>query len=233
MCGRFAFYSPHEAVVRLFGLPDDVPPIEPRYNIAPTQYVAAVRAFGDAADARSLAMLYWGLVPGWAKEKSVGARMINARGETLREKPSFRAAFRRRRCLVLADGYYEWQRTASAKLPYFIRLGSQEPFAMAGLWEAWRDPATGETLESCTLVTTAPAPALAPIHDRMPVILSPQHYAEWLDPRNGDDEHLSRLLVPFTGGPLRAYRVSRLVNDARNRGPQLIEPVAEEGDDRL
>jgi putative SOS response-associated peptidase YedK len=229
MCGRFAFYSPHEAVVRLFGVAGDAPEIEPRYNIAPTTYIPAVREPPEiAAGGRQLAMLYWGLVPAWAKEKSIGARMINARGETLREKPSFRNAYQRRRCLVLADGYYEWQRSATAKQPYFIRMASGEPFAIAGLWEAWRDPSSGDPLESCTLVTTSPAPTIAHIHDRMPVILSPGDYAEWLDPRNTDVERLDRLLAPNTAAPLVAQAVSRLVNNARNQGPRLIEPADDE-----
>jgi putative SOS response-associated peptidase YedK len=224
MCGRFAFYSPHEAVVRLFGLAGDTPGIEARYNIAPTQFIAAVRAPGDAG-ARALAMLYWGLVPGWARDKAIGARMINARAETLAEKPSFRSAYQRRRCMVLADGYYEWQRTAGGKQPYYLRLASGEPFAMAALWERWRDPAGGEPLESCAIVTTVPAAAVAHVHDRMPVILPPGAYDEWLDPKVTDAARLERLLVPFTAAPLEARPVGRAVNDARNQGPQLIEPA--------
>jgi putative SOS response-associated peptidase YedK len=222
MCGRFAFYSPHEAVTRLFGVAD-APPIEARYNIAPTQYVAVVRAGDD--EGRAVAMLYWGLVPSWAKEKSIGARMINARAETLREKPSFRNAYRRRRCLVLADGYYEWQRSGSVKQPWFMSFADGQPFGMAGLWETWRDPATGEPLESCCLVTTSPAPAVAHVHDRMPVIVPASAHAEWLDPRNGDVERLDHLLVPWAGSGLEARAVGRRVNDARNQGPDLVEPL--------
>jgi len=177
MCGRFAFYSPHEAVTRLFGVAA-APEIEPRYNIAPTQFIATVRETGGPRD---VALLYWGLVPSWAKEKAIGARMINARAETLTEKPSFRSAFRRRRCLVLADGYYEWQRSGTVKQPYFIAFDGGAPFGMAGLWERWRDPLSGEPLESCCIVTTSPAPAVAHVHDRMPVIVPRDAYAEWLD----------------------------------------------------
>jgi putative SOS response-associated peptidase YedK len=222
MCGRFAFYSPHEAVARLFGVAD-APAIEARYNIAPTQYVAAVRAADDQR--RAVSMLHWGLVPAWAKEKSIGARMINARAETLREKPSFRTAYRRRRCLVLADGYYEWQRSGTVKQPWYMSFADGEPFGMAGLRETWRDPATDQPLESCCLVTTAPAPAVAHVHDRMPVILPASAYSEWLDPRNGDVERLDRLLVPWAGGGLEARAVGRRVNDARNQGPDLVEPL--------
>ena len=222
MCGRFAFYSPHEAVTRLFGVAA-APEVEPRYNIAPTQYIATVRA--DELGDRGLAMLYWGLVPSWAKEKSIGARMINARGETLREKPSFRNAYKRRRCLVLADGYYEWQRSGGVKQPYFIAFASGEPFGIAGLWESWRDPASGEPLESCCLVTTAPAASVAHVHDRMPVIVPAAAHAEWLDVRNADVERLDRLLVPWAGEGLVARPVGRRVNDARNQGPELLEPL--------
>jgi putative SOS response-associated peptidase YedK len=224
MCGRFAFYSPHEAVVRLFGLPDDTPEIEPAYNIAPTTYIPAVRE--DVAATRRLAMLYWGLVPSWAKEKSIGARMINARAETLKEKPAFRNAYRRRRALVVADGYYEWQKLgAREKQPYFIRPRSGSPFAFGALWETWRDPATGQPLESCSLITTAAAREVAHIHDRMPVIIPPAAYAEWLDPGNHDCDRLDRLLAPGAAGELVAHPVSRMVSNARNQGAQLIEPV--------
>src|SRR5262245_61034841 len=141
MCGRFAFYSPHESVVRLFGVSES-PEVAPHWNIAPTQYVAVVREAPD--DSRRLSMLYWGLVPYWAENRSIGARMINARAETLKDKSAFRNAYERRRCLVLADGYYEWIRSGPVKQPYFIRLASGEPFGMAGLWETWKDPANGE-----------------------------------------------------------------------------------------
>jgi len=221
MCGRFAFYSPHEAVTRLFGVAS-APGIEPRYNIAPTQYIAAVRETGGP---REVAMLYWGLVPSWAKEQAIGARMINARSETLAEKPSFRSAFRRRRCLVLADGYYEWQRSGPVKQPYFIGFADGAPFGMAGLWECWRDPASGEPLESCCIVTTTPAAAVGHVHDRMPVIIPPEAHSEWLDPRNEATDRLARLLGPCTRPDILARPVSRRVNDARNQGPDLIEQL--------
>jgi len=222
MCGRFAFYSPHEAVARLFSVAA-APAIEPRYNIAPTQFIAAVRETGGP---REVAMLYWGLVPSWAKEKAIGTRMINARAETLAEKPSFRNAFRRRRCLVLADGYYEWQRSGTVKQPYFIGFADGAPFGMAGLWERWRDPASGEPLESCCIVTTTPAASVAQVHDRMPVIVPAEAHAEWLDPRNEATDRLARLLGPCTRPDILARPVSRRVNDARNQGPDLIEQLA-------
>jgi putative SOS response-associated peptidase YedK len=221
MCGRFAFYSPHEAVAQLFGILD-APEVQPRYNIAPTQFIPTVRH--DAAAVRRLALLYWGLVPSWAKEKSIGARMINARGETLRDKPSFRNAFKRRRCLVLADGYYEWQALAQGKQPHFIRMRSGQPFAMAGLWETWREAEGSEPLESCAIVTTSPNEELARIHDRMPVILPPEQYDFWLDRRNEDLETLSRLLVGYPSEAMEAVPVSKRVNNARNDGADLIAP---------
>jgi putative SOS response-associated peptidase YedK len=175
-------------------------------------------------------MLYWGLVPSWAKEKSIGARMINARSETLGEKPSFRNAWKRRRCLVLADGYYEWQRSGPVKQPFFISFAGGEPFGMAGLWERWRDPGTGEPLESCCIVTTSPAPAVAHVHDRMPVIIAPDDCAEWLDPDNVATDRLARLLGPCLDPGLQARPVSRRVNDARNQGAGLIDPVGSDED---
>ena len=219
MCGRFAFYSPHEAIVRLFHV-DEAPEVEPHYNIAPTQYIAAVRA--DRDDRRKLSMLYWGLVPWWSKEKAGAAKLINARAETVRDKPSFRDAYRRRRCLILADGYYEWQRATAVKQPWFIGLASGEPFGMAGLWESWRNPADGERLESCTIVTTAPASSIAQIHDRMPVILPASTHAVWLDPANDDVARLDPLLAPYPSELLTSHPVSRRVNSARNDEPDLV-----------
>ena len=159
MCGRFAFYSPSEAAAALFGV-DDAQPVEPRYNIAPTQYIAAVRAKPGAAERanrekvpRELTMLRWGLVPFWAKDPAIGNRMINARAETVAEKPAFRAAYRKRRCLVLADGFYEWRKEGGGKIPYFIGASDGEPFAFAGLWESWTDPDSDDTLETATIIT--------------------------------------------------------------------------------
>jgi putative SOS response-associated peptidase YedK len=227
MCGRFAFYSAHEAVVRLFGLPDATPEAEPMYNIAPTTYVPVVRESSDVAATRRLAMLYWGLVPWWAKDKSVGARMINARSETLKDKPAFREAYQRRRGLVPADGYFEWMKLdARDRQPYFIQPASGTPFAFAALWERWRDPVGGEPLESFTLLTTDAARSIAHVHDRMPVIIPPEAYAEWLDRGNEDVERLDRLFDPAVVGEMVATPVSRYVSNARNQGPQCIEPVA-------
>lgn len=224
MCGRFAYFSAHEAMVRLFGLPDDTPEVEPRWNIAPTQFVPAVRVGADGR--RRLSLLYWGLVPHWAREKAIGARMINARAETVREKPSFRSAFRQRRCLVLADGYYEWQAAPDGKQPWFVRRADREPFAMAGLWESWVETPGEPPLESCTILTTEAVAPLDAIHHRVPVVLAARDYERWLATKPADLDALAALLAPPTAGMLEAMRVSRRVNNARNEGPGLIEPLA-------
>jgi putative SOS response-associated peptidase YedK len=219
VCGRYAFFSPAEAVRRTFAL-DDVPELEPRYNVAPTQPVPAVRAAEEGA--RAFSMLHWGLVPRWAKERAIGNRMINARSETLAEKPSFRDAFRKRRCLVLADGWYEWQVAADGKQPWFIRMKDARTFAFAGLWERWKDPADGSTLESCAIVTTDASASIRKIHERMPVVLAEADWDRWLDTAFSDTGTLSGLLRPFDPDALEAWPVSRQVNAPKNQGPELI-----------
>ncbi|MGH8194972.1 MAG: SOS response-associated peptidase [Woeseiaceae bacterium] len=217
MCGRFAFYSAAEATAALFGA--DAPlPVEPRYNIAPTQYIASLRQ--SEAGAIELTLLRWGLVPFWAKDPSIGNRMINARVETLAGKPAFRDAFQKRRCLILADGFYEWRKEPHGKTPFFISLASGQPFAFAGLWEAWRDRESGESLQTATVVTTAAHGLMAELHDRMPVVLEPPAGQRWLEGPAG-------LLDEVTASvpPLRAWPVDTRVNNARNEGAELIEPV--------
>jgi putative SOS response-associated peptidase YedK len=224
VCGRFAYFSAHEAVVKLFGLAPGSRAIEPRYNIAPTQFVPVVRAGG--AGLRELAMLYWGLVPHWAKEKAIGARMINARAETLIEKPSFRTAFRKRRCLVVASGYYEWQATPQGKQPWFIERSDSAPFGMAGLWESWIEKPGEPPLESCAIVTTEASGELALLHHRVPVVLEPGGFSQWLDPGFSDTAALTSMLTAPAAGLMNARRVSRQVNNVRNDGPELIDAVA-------
>jgi putative SOS response-associated peptidase YedK len=218
MCGRFAFYSPSEATAALFGVSGSVP-VEARYNIAPTQFIAAIR---DAEDeGRELVMLRWGLIPFWAKDPSIGNRMINARAETVAEKPSYRAAYRRRRCLVLADGFYEWHREGSIKTPYYISAADGEPFAFAALWENWNNKTSDETIQSTTLITTAANDFMASLHHRMPVVLRPDTADRWLA---GDDELIE---YAVSHGPeLRAWAVDRRVNNARNEGADLIEAAS-------
>jgi len=224
MCGRFAFYSPAEATVALFGVSGSLD-VEPRYNIAPTQYIAAVRNGDDSADdgqSRELVMLRWGLVPFWAKDPAIGNRMINARAETVAEKPAFRAAYRRRRCIVLADGFYEWHRDGSVKVPYYISLASEEPFAFAGLWEHWQDKESDESLQTTTLITTAANDFLSTLHHRMPVILEPDRAERWLA---GDGTLLDSAVEDCP--TLKAWPVDRRVNNARNEGDDLIVPGGE------
>ena len=220
MCGRFAFYSPSEATAALFGvdgvLAPDVAGNESRYNIAPTRFVAAIRDNNEQR--RELVMLRWGLVPFWAKDPAIGNRMINARAETVAEKPSYRAAFKHRRCIVLADGFYEWHREGDVKTPYFISLASGEPFALAGLWEDWQDKNSGESLQTTTLITIAANDFMQPLHHRMPVILQPETADEWL---SGHNDYLQEAAERTPS--LQAWPVNRRVNNARNQGAELID----------
>ncbi|HEX4953865.1 MAG TPA: SOS response-associated peptidase [Thermoanaerobaculia bacterium] len=222
MCGRYTLATPGDVIAQQFELAA-TPSLAPRYNVAPTQEVPAVRAAKGGG--RELAMMKWGLVPRWAEDPSIGNRLINARSETAAEKPSFRSAFKRQRCLVLADGFYEWQKAAGGvKQPFHIRLAGGGPFAFAGLWEHWQKE--GQTVESCTLLTTGPNPLMAPIHDRMPVILDPTEYDLWLDPGQSDRARLEALLDPFPAERMEAWPVSRFVNSPTNDSPRCIEPVS-------
>lgn len=223
MCGRFTLRTPTNVLIEQFEL-DSSPQLKLRFNIAPTQDVAVVRKTADDPQ-RQLVMLHWGLIPSWAKEVKLGQRMINARGETVAEKPSFRAAFKRRRCLVLADGYYEWQKPAAKgakKQPYYIHMTDDRPFAFAGLWEYWDKGGEGP-IESCTIITTDSADVTADIHDRMPVILPEESYELWLDPELEDKEPLLPLLTPYAGDDLQADAVSTHVNSVRNDDASCIE----------
>jgi len=220
MCGRFTLRTREAALIEQFG---GVPPpqLGLRYNIAPTQPVAIVRIEAER-DERLWELVRWGLVPSWVKDASIGNRMINARAETVADKPSFRSAFRRRRCLVPADGYFEWQPTGSGKQPYYIRQADDRPFAMAGLWDRWLNPATGEPLSTCTIITTQANELTQPIHDRMPVILNAADYDLWLDPQMQDPARVGALLRPFAGSTLRADPVDTHVNSPRNDDPRCI-----------
>ena len=212
-------------LVAEFALGGPLPPLAPRYNIAPTQPVATVIRAPDAEHNRLL-LMRWGLVPRWAKDRRIGARLINARAETVHQKPSFREALRRRRCLVVADGFYEWQKSASgARQPYFITLKERRPFGFAGLWERWRDPAGGEELTTCTLITTAANALVASIHERMPVILPREAYAAWLNPTLTDLRAVRALLRSLPAEQLCAWPVSRRVNSPANDDPALLNAV--------
>jgi putative SOS response-associated peptidase YedK len=222
MCGRYVLRSRAEAIAEEFDLPD-VPLLEPRYNIAPTQPVAAVRIDPQGHE-REFTALRWGLIPSWADDPALGNRMINARAETAAEKPAYRSAFRLRRCLVLADGFYEWAKADGAKQPHYFQLKDGGPFAFAGLWERW---AKGEEpIESCTLLTTEANEVVSPVHQRMPVILEPEDYGRWLDPQRRRLEDVSAILRPFPAKRMLAYPVGRFVNDPRNEDPRCVERVA-------
>jgi putative SOS response-associated peptidase YedK len=221
MCGRFSLTLTAEQLSLAFPWLNVPSQLQPRYNIAPSQPVATVA--ND--DRHQVDFFQWGLVPSWAKDPSVGNRMINARAETLAEKPSFRTAFRRRRCLILTDGFYEWQSSPAQgpKTPYHLRLASGDPFAFAGIWEIWR-AADGSELFSCTIITTQPNELVAPIHDRMPAILLPDHYDRWLSPQELPAQELQPLLRPYPAAPMVAYPVSRAVNNPANDIPECVLP---------
>jgi len=220
--------APASVVAEQFGVLE-LPSLEPRFNIAPSQPVAVVRLASDSADLkRQMALLRWGLIPGWAEDPAIGNRLINARAETVADKPAFRSALRRRRCLVLADGFYEWQKTGSRKQPYFIRMRDDRPFAFAGLWELW-EGAQHSAIESCTLLTTGANEVVRPIHDRMPLIFPPEAYDRWLDPQSQRSQDLAPLLRPYPAEPMEAYAVSTLVNSPAHEDPRCIEPVADLG----
>jgi putative SOS response-associated peptidase YedK len=222
MCGRFTLRVSAKVIAEQFGV-FELPPFAARFNIAPTQPVPVVRLAPEPAEPRrELAWLRWGLVPSWAQDASISSRLINARAETAAGKPAFRAAMRRRRCLVAADGFYEWRADGRKKQPYFIHFRDDRPFAFAGLWESWEGPQHA-ALETCTLLTTEANDLLRPIHDRMPVILPPESYDAWLDREIDDPRPLLPLLVPSPSDPLEAYAVSGLVNSPAHDDPQCID----------
>ena len=220
MCGRFAQKTPAKKVSKQFKV-EEVPPLAERYNVAPTQSVVAVRE----PAVREAVFLKWGLVPRWAKDAAVGNKLINARAETVTEKPSFREAFSRRRCLVPVSGFYEWSRRGDRKRPFYFHMRGDEPFAVAGLWEVWEGD--GGVLETCTLLTTEANGLLAPYHDRMPVIIKPEDYDLWLDAGVRRAELLLPLLRPYPREEMAAYEVSPLVNSPSNDSPRCVEPARE------
>jgi putative SOS response-associated peptidase YedK len=220
MCGRYTLKTPVNVLAEQFQIDEYPSSMNASYNIAPTQEVAAVI---EGEGKRKLEMLHWGLIPFWADDPSIGNKMINARAETVAEKPSFRKAFRNHRCLVLADGFYEWQKTGNGKQPYYIRMADDSPFAFAGLWESWQN---GREIHSATIITTDANDVVAPIHNRMPVILHPEDYDLWFDPNFDEKEPLTTLLKPYPAEAMDAYPVSRRVNSPSNNEPSIIESVA-------
>lgn len=223
MCGRFTLTLDSKQIQDAYPWLNVPQGIQPRYNIAPTQPVAVV----PNDERQRLDFYVWGLIPSWAKDPSIGSRMINARAESLAEKPSFRSAFRRRRCLILADGFYEWQTAGGrkSKTPMFIHLHDRQPFAFAGLWELWNAP-DGSQIYSTTIITTEPNDLMASIHNRMPVILPPAAYERWLAPGEQDPRDLAPLLAPYPAGDMQAYPISTLVNSPQNDVPQVLDPAA-------
>ena len=222
MCGRYSLIADIGELRERFDFDGSELTHAPRYNIAPTQMALAVTNGSE----RRGSYMRWGLIPSWAKSASVGSRMINARAEMVAKRPSFRTALQRRRCLVLADGFYEWKGKGSGKRPMRIVMASGEPFAFAGLWDAWRDP-KGEVLRSCTIITTSANELLSPIHDRMPVILPRELESLWLDHDIRDYAALGGILTPYITDEMEAYEVSSLVNSPANDGPEMVVPVGQ------
>jgi putative SOS response-associated peptidase YedK len=220
MCGRYSLATGVDVLKGLFGIGGEAPALAPRWNVAPTQPVAVVVVTNERD--RTLRTMRWGLVPSWAKDPSIGNRMINARAETLAEKPSFRDALRRRRCIVVADGFYEWKKEGTRKRPLWIRPRGGGVLAFAGLWDTWRSP-DGEVLDTCTIVTTRANGTMAPFHERMPVILPPAAWDRWLDPAPADPASFADLLGPAPDDLLEVREVSTRVNSPANEGPDLLD----------
>jgi putative SOS response-associated peptidase YedK len=224
MCGRFSLFANFREIEERFGEATfEEDEYEESYNIAPSQMVLSV--INDGVKNR-LGYLKWGLVPSWAKDSKVGFKMINARAETVHEKPSFREAFKKKRCLIVADSFYEWKRTENRKVPMRIKMKNNELFAMAGLWESWKSP-SGELVHTCTILTTAPNDLMSTIHDRMPVILKQADEQSWLNPEVKTIDELKPFLIPLENGLLEAYEVSDKVNSPKNNDSDLIVKVGE------
>jgi putative SOS response-associated peptidase YedK len=220
MCGRYTLAKKRETIAAALGF--DPGEVRPRYNIAPSQAVMVVPNKAK----RAAEYMRWGLIPSWAKDTKIGYSLINARADTLATKPSFRAALKRRRCLIVADGFYEWQMQADGKtkVPYFIHLKDDPVFTFAGLWEQWTAP-TGEEIESCTIITTEPNAMMKKYHDRMPVILPRSSFDKWLDPAERKGEDFADILVPYPAKEMTAYAVTRIVNSPKNNSADCIKPA--------
>ena len=223
MCGRYRLSRRKQVVEEYFGTVSGDEEWGPRFNIAPTQPIPVIRR-NPKEPIRELSLMRWGLIPSWAKDSSAAARMINARSETASAKPSFRDAMKYRRCLIPADGFYEWAKTAKGKQPYCFEVNDGELFAFAGLWDRWKDP-SGKTVETCSILTTTPNAVTSPVHDRMPVILSPDGYDLWLDPGMRDAGAASELLKPYDARLMRCYPVSTRINRVANDDAECSSPV--------
>ncbi|MBD3190744.1 MAG: hypothetical protein GF308_08870 [Candidatus Heimdallarchaeota archaeon] len=234
MCGRFAQISPAHILRKIFRLLADLPEIPPRYNIAPGQNIYVIRDIVIREEQqqtsetpefkRELSQLKWGLIPFWAEDSKIGSRFINARAESAAKKEAYRVSFRNRRCLIPADGFYEWEtQFKGRKQPFFVRPKNDQPFALAGLWDRWEDPMGGTVIESCTILTTEANELLKPIHKRMPAIISPDNYDLWLNPTMNRPDRLNPLLQPFESSAMIIYPVSSYANNSQNEGPKCIK----------
>jgi putative SOS response-associated peptidase YedK len=232
MCGRFTLRTPAPRLIEIFQV-DAIPQLSPRFNIAPTQLILCIRAKVEVeVSEREALMMRWGLIPFWAKDASIGNRLINARSETVAEKPSFRNAYRKRRCLIMADGFYEWQKLSDrTKRPHLIHLPEHQPFAIAGLWESWTDKSSdtdpgieSNDITTCTLLTTTANSEMRELHDRMPVILRPEDWAAWLSETSGSQQR-DGLLQPLPDGSLQHFPVSTTVNRPANDSPDCVKPL--------
>lgn len=219
MCGRYTLTTSGEIIAEFFKL-SAVPDIKPRYNIAPTQSVATVTVEAKKMQ-RQFQFMRWGLIPSWAKDMKIGSKMINARSETVAEKPAFRSAIKHRRCLIVADGFYEWQQQGKNKQPYYFQKTDGEPFAFAGLWENWESPEK-ENIVSCSIITTAANETVQPMHDRMPVILPDSDWEQWLDPSVKNAQEVLPLLKPYASEAMKAKAVSAIVNSPSRDSPECI-----------
>ena len=226
MCGRYTLSTPSDDLALLFDI-SELMPLPPRYNLAPTQEAAVVRV-KESGGPRRLDLLKWGLIPYWAKEAAIGNKLINARSETVVEKASFKTSFKNKRCLIPADGFYEWKKEGKLKQPFLIRRKDAKPFAFAGLWSIWRDPERSQPVETFTILTTDANDLMRPLHDRMPVILDRENFDLWLDPKTEDPAKLQSLLVPYVPDDFEAFPVSRVVNSPANDRPDCIAPLVED-----
>ena len=227
MCGRFTLSAPPEVISMCFDIETDSFNYLPAFNIAPTQNVLTIRNRDNSKHAQTMR---WGLIPFWAKEAKIGNKMINARSETVIENKVFKTPFQKRRCLILADSFYEWVRVSKSKQPIRILLDSEKPFAFAGIWESWKDPndPNADAVESCSIITTHANTLIQPIHDRMPVILPRELESDWLDLDNTDTSFLREIMIPFDPGLMKCYPVSQAVNSSKNEGKELITPIVQE-----
>ncbi len=223
MCGRFTLNTSAKILAEFFKL-SEVPDIKPRYNIAPTQSIATVTISPEKMQ-RQFQFMRWGLIPSWAKDYKIGSRLINSRSETVAEKPAFRSAIKHRRCLIIADGFYEWQPQGKKKQPYYFTMANGEPFAFAGLWENWRSPEAENIIISCSIITTAANEIVQPVHDRMPVILPQGDWEEWLDPSIKNAQEVLPLLKPYASAAMKANAVSAIVNSPTRDSPECIQAI--------